>query len=479
LFVLPALLLVIGVAGAPQEPRNGAAAIPKTWDDEAIATLEVPLANPVGSPKHVSADYYYRIPVPAIYKSYPVYAPGREPPGYMDRLTGQEPVIVWDDAGHAPPLKTEADWIESGEIVFEAPTTFDSIVTLARVRDPDWYNKVETPVASDGTVPFLRYVVRKKGTVEVGQTSCAQCHIRVMPDGSILKGAQGNFNENRAVSYSTRARFAQSSDPSQFLATQRLAFKAQWAVPWVSPDPIARIDQMSFEELEAANEARPAGVAARHRTSLFYPVQVPDLIGIKDRLYLDRTGLQRQRSIADLMRYAAMNRGTFAGSGDALASHNGFIPADSPNFKKLPDPSTRTRYSDEQLYALARYLYSLQPPPNPNPFDGVAAQGQQVFNREGCAACHTPPLYTNNKLTPADGFMIPTDHRQKYDILPISVGTDPDLTLKTRRGTGYYKVPSLKGVWYRSMFGHSGWCATLEDWFDPRRVREDYVPTGW
>ena len=85
--------------------------------------------------------------------------------------------------------------------------------------------------------------------------------------------------------------------------------------------------------------------------------------------------------------------------------------------------------------------------------------------------CHTPPLDTNNKLTPADGFTIPPDHRQKYDILPISVGTDPDLTLKTRRGTGYYKVPSLKGVWYRSMFGHSGWCATLEDWFDPRRVR--------
>jgi hypothetical protein len=34
-------------------------------------------------------------------------------------------------------------------------------------------------------------------------------------------------------------------------------------------------------------------------------------------------------------------------------------------------------------------------------------------------------------------------------------------------------------VWYRGMFGHSGWAATLEDWFDPRRVRDDYVPTGW
>jgi hypothetical protein len=29
------------------------------------------------------------------------------------------------------------------------------------------------------------------------------------------------------------------------------------------------------------------------------------------------------------------------------------------------------------------------------------------------------------------------------------------------------------------MFGHSGWCATLEDWFDPRRLRDDYIPTGF
>ena len=63
--------------------------------------------------------------------------------------------------------------------------------------------------------------------------------------------------------------------------------------------------------------------------------------------------------------------------------------------------------------------------------------------------------------------------------LPLSVGTEPNLALKTRRGTGYYKVPSLRGVWYRGMFGHSGWCATLEDWFDPQRLRDDYVPTGF
>ena len=59
------------------------------------------------------------------------------------------------------------------------------------------------------------------------------------------------------------------------------------------------------------------------------------------------------------------------------------------------------------------------------------------------------------------------------------MGTDPGLALKTRRGTGYYKVPSLKGLWYRGMFPHDGSCATLEDWFDPRRLNDDYVPTGF
>jgi hypothetical protein len=184
-------------------------------------------------------------------------------------------------------------------------------------------------------------------------------------------------------------------------------------------------------------------VNPRYRASPLYPVQVPDLIGVKDISYLDRTGLQRHRSIADLMRYAAMNRGIGDG-GDALANHNGFVPADPPRFQKLPDPATRSRYSDEQLYALALYLYSLPPPSNPNRFDSLAERGQRVFQREGCATCHTPPLYSNGKLTPVEGFRVPDDHRTKYDILPVTVGTDPGLALKTRRGTGYYKVPSLK-----------------------------------
>jgi hypothetical protein len=28
------------------------------------------------------------------------------------------------------------------------------------------------------------------------------------------------------------------------------------------------------------------------------------------------------------------------------------------------------------------------------------------------------------------------------------------------------------------MFPHDGGCVTLEDWFDPRRLEDDYIPMG-
>ena len=46
--------------------------IPRIWDDAAMADLEVPLARPQYSPKHVTAEFYYKIPVRPIWKSYPV-----------------------------------------------------------------------------------------------------------------------------------------------------------------------------------------------------------------------------------------------------------------------------------------------------------------------------------------------------------------------------------------------------------------------
>src|SRR4051794_3189663 len=47
--------------------------IPRTWDDAAMATLELPNARPKYSLRFVSADYYYRIPVRPVYRTYLVY----------------------------------------------------------------------------------------------------------------------------------------------------------------------------------------------------------------------------------------------------------------------------------------------------------------------------------------------------------------------------------------------------------------------
>jgi hypothetical protein len=461
LFLAGGLLSLVGSGRAQGTTPAISPAIPKVWDDAEMATLEVPLAQAAASPKQIPADYYYRIPLRPIYKSYAVYAPGKEPLGYLEWLKQQEP----ETAFNASELKTEADWIKAGEIVFDSPIFYDTLVRAADVRDPLWYEKTGAQAARDGTLPWFRYVVREKGKVELGTISCAMCHTRVMSDGSVVKGAQGNFPFEQAGEFSAK----QSFTLERMLNFERAFF----AAPWIQPDPMAAVYRMSLDQIAEMHAAIPPGVLARHGTSPLYPAQVPDLIGVKERKYLDHTGLQLQRSIADLMRYGALNQGA-----DNLASYGGFIPA-ARDSRTPPDPSTQRRYSDEQLYALSLYIYSLKPPANPNRFDQMAARGQRVFRREGCAVCHTPPLYTNNKLTPVDGFKVPEDHLKKYDILAASVGTDPGLALRTRRGTGYYKVPSLKGVWYRGPFEHSGSVATLEDWFDPRRLRDDYEPTGF
>src|SRR6185436_15430147 len=76
------------------------------------------------------------------------------------------------------------------------------------------------------------------------------------------------------------------------------------------------------------------------------------------------------------------------------------------------------------------YLYSLQPPSNPHRSDPRIADGQKIFERERCAGCHAPPLYTNNKLTLARGFTPPPEHQRFLDIMTVSVDTDPNLALK-------------------------------------------------
>jgi hypothetical protein len=441
--------------------------IPRTWDPEGLATFELPLATPEMSPQHVSAEFYDALPVRPVQRTYPIYHLEREPEGYWQELHEIEPEVVFD----RDRLHTEADWIAAGALVFEAPIAFDRpVVSAEMVRDPEWWDFVDPPLTAEGTIAGVAYVVRERGRVEAGNFSCAMCHTRVMPDGSVIAGAQGNFPVQRLVSRNARTL------PDEVVRRFVLML---FSAPWL-PDREAALRSSSRAELEAVRAAIPPGVVGRQGSDLRFPPKVPDLIGIRERRYLDATGLVRHRGPGDLMRYAAVNQGM-----DVLARHGDFVPG-VPGHRELPRPGTPlpfpgtdARYSDEQLYALALYLYSLEPPSNPNPTGELARQGEQVFRQQGCDRCHTPPLYTNNSLVAAPGFEPPPEHRKLYDVLDERVDTDPTLTMSTRRGTGYYKVPSLLGLWYRSPLEHNGSIATLEDWFDPARFDAGYRPTGW
>src|SRR5215813_10120819 len=86
IFVFALFSLLLSTLSLGQRPQTDRPVIPKTWETEAIESFQLPLADTRVSAKLISSSYYYSIPVRPIYKSYAVYRPDHEPPGYMDEL---------------------------------------------------------------------------------------------------------------------------------------------------------------------------------------------------------------------------------------------------------------------------------------------------------------------------------------------------------------------------------------------------------
>jgi hypothetical protein len=451
----PLIVLVLAASNSAQIP-------PKVWDDSELADWAAPIAGLNVRPAFFTAREYYSVAGDNL-RTYPVYHPDREPPGYWQRLHRLKPEPLVDPST----IRTEQQWITAGRRVWEEldATSFRTSdpALIAKARSREVLAKVS--LQPDGTVFQLRWVVTQRG-VQLSFLECASCHTRFMPDGSRLAGApeNGALTDPGGIGGELADR-----DILQYFTGDSLVaanFKT-FAVPWVKPDIHEKIKSMTSGQFERLMRSTIHGTFPRVNGSPYYMTKIPNLIGIKDRKYIDHTATHRHRGPGDLMRYAALVQGS-----DAL---------DFGTYRFYTDAQRRIlyRYDDAVLYALAQYLYSLESPPNPHRLDEKALKGQRVFQREGCPGCHRPPLYTNNKLTLAKGYTPPQDHPFSEDILPISLGTDPGLALKTRKGTGFYKVPSLRGVWYRGLYMHDGSVASLEEMFDPDRLRPDHLPGGW
>jgi len=436
------------------------AQVPRTANEKDLKEWATPLAGLGLRPAHYSPVEYYKAPVENL-RTYPVFVPGREPEGYWQMLqsVGPKPLI---EPGRV------TDWVAAGKRVFEELDVVgfrsQNPELIRTARSPEYFEKNKLEPRKDGTIGALRWVPTAKG-VALSVTDCSDCHSRRFPDGTIVHGPPSNERGGPLVG--ALAAYVMSAIPLPGDSVPQMVWRAS-SVPWIQDDIHAGILKMPPPDLnQLLGGAFAEGIFPRWNGSPFYATKIPDLIGIKDRKYIDHTATHQHRGPGDIMRYAALV--SYADISDFGAHH------------MLTDQQRRIhgRPQDEALYALAMYLYSLQPPPNPHKLDAHAGVGQKIFQREGCTGCHTPPLYTNNKLTLARGFTPPKEHAKFLDILPVTVGTDPNLALKTRKGTGYYKVPSLKGVWYRGRYLHDGAVTSLEEMFNPARLKPDFVPSGF
>jgi hypothetical protein len=468
-----ALASLLAASGAQSQGAGGidrqswSPEIPRVWDEDALADWALPLAALGRPPTHMTAAEYYALPEENL-RGYPVYMPELEPEDYRTQIERAKPQPLFEPET----LHTKADWIAAGQRIFEdwvvLRTRDPKVVAMA--RDQAAMEAAGAGPLPDGTINGLRWLPTEDG-VALGMSNCSACHVLYLPDNTPVPGASSfaipNTFRNGLGGAIRRAAHTLPGEAPFALAGPIGSWAYQaYAAPWVDDSAAELLESMTQGEFDAYIGAgiRGGGVA-RWNGSILYPAKIPDLIGFKDRKYIDHTATHRHRNIGDLMRYAALV--SFAETVDFAG-------------RRMTAPGTerfQTRLSDEALYALALYVYSLEPPENPNPFDGDARAGQEIFERERCSRCHTPPLYTNNKITLAEGFTPPEDAPE--DLVRRSVGTDPGLALKTRKGTGYYKVPSLKGAWYRGHYLHDGAVGSLEEMFDPDRLSDSHVPGGF
>jgi hypothetical protein len=458
--------LMMSGSGAQTRPASEKSVVPRIWDAKQLATWATPVAGINMVANFFSEEEYYAAPVDNV-RTYPVYAPDKEPKGYREWMLKQGPQRLIEPEK----LKTERDWVEAGRAVFgglDFPVTrTDDPRIMKFLSDADAVRKGGDAITKDGIIPALRWSVDRNGKLKVSLADCSGCHSRILPDGSLLLGAQGNLTFAFESIGVVVEGFGKSGERKGISINQ--AEYGAYGMPWLKDDIHERFKKMTPQEIGEVDGFPQTGTFSRFNGSPFFMTKIPDLIGIKDRRYIDHTGTHVNRGPEDIARYAIFVSVADDGS---IGQHKFF----DEKQRKLDH-----RFSDEAMYAIGKFVYSLEPPPNPNKPDALSERGKRVFESEGCAGCHTPPLYTNNMLMPVTGFTPPKDDpaTARLHIMRVPVGTDPNLALKTRKGTGYYKTPSLKGLWYRNLIEHSGSIASLEEWFDRKRLRDDYEPSGW
>ena len=158
------------------------------------------------------------------------------------------------------------------------------------------------------------------------------------------------------------------------------------------------------------------------------PVAIPDLRPVALETHLHRDGTLRNSPIALAVRLETL----------IVTAHAQVV-----------------RPPRELVLALAAYLAQLAPEA-PSPSSHAERRGEGLF-QGACAGCHSPPAYAGPPV-------------------PLAVaGTDPRVGESADRGTGGYRVPSLRGVASRGALLHDASVPDLETLLDPARTQPGHA----
>jgi mono/diheme cytochrome c family protein len=253
--------------------------------------------------------------------------------------------------------------------------------------------------AADGSLPGTVAFVDVDGRARVGIT-CALCHTTVEGGDVTVGRARRDFDYGGM-------RLAYHRDTGAPLDAELAARMATWGP--------GRADITEDDDQD--------------------PVAIPDLWRLRELGALTQAATLRHASLGDDAPLAL-----------AIRQETQILHANRE----------RTRPPRELAWALAMFLYSLEPPPRATVADAAADRGRTIFDRD-CAGCHADPGGSGPPVPAAD------------------IGTDPALARGASRGTGLYRPAPLTRVADAAPYLHHVVVPDLEDMFSDARLRADYT----
>jgi mono/diheme cytochrome c family protein len=301
---------------------------------------------------------------------------------------------VWD--GRRP--ANQAEWIALGRrVFFEFPLRAEIALEHALAPKSGAEALPATAAAvlgvertASGELPGVVVFADVDGRRRIGIT-CAICHTAVR-DGAIVEGA-------------ARRRFD--------LGALRLAFYRETGST-IDPELARRMATWGPGRADVTEDDDED------------PVAIPDLWGLRAESHLTQAGTIRQTGPMAL----------------AIRQETQLLHANA----------LRVRPPRELAWALAMYLYALEPPPaRPAGDPAAVARGAALFE-DRCRSCHGNAAH--------GGAPVPV----------AKVGTDPSLANGRARGTGRYRVAPLVRVVDAAPYLHDGSVSTLDMLLSPDRL---------